>query len=186
MKLEKFKSAAEEMFGAFSAFIRRSLEADPNFDVTEPVLFLCFELEGTDEVAYHPMPRVPFLDIYQQIAMVRNLVVNATDMPEECLRFTDKTTGDVRKAVLPISAVMHWAGGYIKDTEGNRTGAESFMFYVEDRDGNAAVASYKKTPDGPTHSLEEHMPLVFSKLDPDMCGEMQNFFNAPVTSEVAN
>lgn len=185
MKLEKFKSAAGEMFGSFSAFIRKNLEDNPEFDIDEPVLFLCFELEGTDEVAYQPMPRLFFQDVYQQVAMVRKLV-NATDIPEECLSFTDKTTGDVRKAVLPISAVMHWAGGYVKDTKGNRTGEENFMFYVEDRDGNAAIASYKKTPDGATHSLEEHMPLSFSKLTPDMCGEMQNFFDAPVTSEVAN
>lgn len=185
MKLEKFKSAANEMFESFSAFIRKNLEEDPEFDMDEPVLFLCFELEGTDEVAYHPMPRLFFQDVYQQIAMVRKLA-NATDIPEECLSFTDKTTGDVRRAILPISAVMHWAGGYIKDLDGNRTGEESFMFYVEDRDGNAAVASYKKTPNGATHNLEEHMPLSFSKLNPDMCGEMQNFFDAPVTSEVAN
>ena len=94
MKLEKFKFAVGEMFGSFSAFIRKNLEEDPEFDIDEPVLFLCFELEGTDEVAYHPMPRF-FQDVYQQVAVVRKLA-NATDIPEECLSFTDKTTGSCR------------------------------------------------------------------------------------------
>lgn len=189
MKRAKFEEVFEEQCKFFTNVIGSLIKDDPEYDIDEPLYHLGFVCD-TGDVCFAPVPPhivnttslatgVPLPDI------IRTLV--ASKPPPEAIRFESKIDGRVAQGLGFAEVVMHWSGGWVKNVDGERTGEEILSMYLEDRDGNIGTLAYFKTPDGATTELVEKEKGV-SKLDPDRCGRMQNFFSrdSSVTEELAN